>query len=399
MAHPEGLSQWTALVTRELPVLSTPHARVLALWSYGIALTRSCACPTVACFLALVLGKKYEALRQCLGEWCYDAADQQGLNRRDVEVTTCFAPLLAWVLRLWTGKQVALALDATSLGDQFTVLAISVVFRGNAIPVAWKVLPAQEKHAWRRQWLVLLRRLRPAIPPDYQVIVLADRGLYARWLFRRIVRLGWHPFLRINTAAKFRPLGQDHWYRLRALLPSAGQTWCGRGTAFVSAECRLPCTLLACWEHGYTDPWFILTDLAPQAADPHWYLVRGWIEQGFKCTKRGGWQWQQTRMTHPSRVERLWLALAVATLWVISVGAALEQAADLPALQDLAPSPVAPPRPRRLRLFRLGLLHLLACLVTTRPLPLPHRLVPDPWPDPARDPPASSPHSTTAPAA
>jgi len=29
--------------------------------------------------------------------------------------------------------------------------------------------------------------------------VLADRGLYARWLFRRIVRLGWHPFLRIKT--------------------------------------------------------------------------------------------------------------------------------------------------------------------------------------------------------
>jgi hypothetical protein len=361
-----------------------------------MVLTRTCACSTVACFLALVLGKKYEAVRQCLREWCYDAPDKQGLNRQEVEVTTCFAPLLAWVLRLWAGKRVALALDATSLGDQFTVLAISIVFRGNAIPVAWKVLPAQEKHAWRREWLVLLRRLRPALAPDYEVIVLADRGLYARWLFRRIVRLGWHPCLRINTAAKFRPAGQDRWYWLRELLPSAGQTWCGRGTAFVSVECRLSCTLLACWEHGYTDPWFILTDLDATAADPHWYLVRGWVEQGFKCSKRGGWQWQQTRMTDPRRVERLWLALAVATLWVISVGDALEQAADLPALHDLAPSPVAPTRPRRLRLFRLGLLHLLACLVTIRPLPLPHRLVPDPWPAPPSNlPAAASPHSTT----
>ena len=36
MAHPEGLSQWTATVARELPVLSSAQARVLALGSYGM---------------------------------------------------------------------------------------------------------------------------------------------------------------------------------------------------------------------------------------------------------------------------------------------------------------------------------------------------------------------------
>src|SRR5580765_1480318 len=33
------------------------------------------------------------------------------------------------------------------------------------------------------------------------------------------------------------------------------------------------------------------------------------IEQGFKITKRGGWQWQRTRMTDPQRAARLWLAV------------------------------------------------------------------------------------------
>ena len=36
--------------------------------------------------------------------------------------------------------------------------------------------------------------------------------------------------------------------------------------------------------------------------------------------KRGGWQWHQTKTTDPARAMRLWLALAVATLWVVSVG-------------------------------------------------------------------------------
>jgi hypothetical protein len=103
-----------------------------------------------------------------------------------------------WVISWWEGRQLALALDATSLGTRFTVLAVSVLYRGCAIPVAWVILPANQKHAWRGEWLRLLHRLHRVVPRHTTVIVLADRGLYAPCLFRRIVRLGWHPALRIN---------------------------------------------------------------------------------------------------------------------------------------------------------------------------------------------------------
>src|SRR6266511_4135876 len=99
----------------------------------------------------------------------------------------------ATVLALWSFG-IAFTLYASSLGDQFVVLAVCVVYRGCGIPVAWTILPAGKKRGWRREWLRMLRVLRPAIPRAWTVLVLADRGLYARWLFRRIVRLGWHPF-------------------------------------------------------------------------------------------------------------------------------------------------------------------------------------------------------------
>src|SRR3989442_10917239 len=51
----------------------------------------------------------------------------------------------------------------------------------------------------------------------FRSLVLADRGLYARWLFRRITRLGWHPFLRINTGGTFRPKGQVRGVSLKTL--------------------------------------------------------------------------------------------------------------------------------------------------------------------------------------
>ena len=69
----------------------------------------------------------------------------------------------------------------------------------------------------------------------------------------------------------------------------------------------------------------ILTDLPPEASTACWYGLRAWIEQGFKITKRAGWQWQRTHMTQPERAARLWLAVAVATLWLLSVGGEAEE--------------------------------------------------------------------------
>jgi hypothetical protein len=57
------------------------------------------------------------------------------------------------------------------------VLVVSVVYRGCAIPVAWTVLAATEKHAWRSEWLRMLRPVRAGVPRRLFVIVLAERGL------------------------------------------------------------------------------------------------------------------------------------------------------------------------------------------------------------------------------
>ena len=68
MSRHGGLFSWTAMVSTHLPHLSQPQARVLALWSYGIAMTRSCGRLTVATFLALLLGQKVATLEQRLYE-------------------------------------------------------------------------------------------------------------------------------------------------------------------------------------------------------------------------------------------------------------------------------------------------------------------------------------------
>jgi hypothetical protein len=113
--------------------------------------------------------------------------------------------------------------------------------------------------------------------------------------------------------------------------------------------------------------------------------VRAWIEQGFKLTKRGGWQWQRTRMTDPERAARLWLAVAVATLWLLSVGGEAEASippSTLPNVGEFLGHARRQRRATQLRLvsiFRQGWNLILGALLNQYPLPT-GRFVPEPWP-------------------
>lgn len=396
MSRHDGLSQWTAVVSTQLPHLSRAQATGLALWSYGMVLTQSCGITTVAALLAALLDQHDSTLRQRLREWCYDAPDKRGSNRHDVLVPACFAPLLRWVLAWWSPdeRRIVLVMDATTLGQRCTVLVISVVYRGCAIPVAWHILAATRKEAWRPHWEALFDHLQPSVPADWTVLVLADRGLYARWLFQHIVRHGWHPFLRINGGGQVRRAGAATFRPLTTVVPQVGTQWRGAVTCFVTREAQLRCTLLARWDAGYSEPWLILTDLEPTIGDAAWYGMRTWIEGGFKDCKRGGWQWHQTKMTDPARAMRLWLAIAVATLWVVSVGGAAETSLPASSLENLPEGHVARrrgtsrARARLLSCFRRGIVTILAALLRGEPVPQ-GRLLPEPWPS---DPPAIATH-------
>ena len=158
------VDEWTTVICTYLSHLSRPQAAVLALWSLGMVLARSCALTAVGTLLATWQDRKEQTVRQQLREFCYEAEAKRGFHRQALAVEPCFVPLRRWVLHRWQGTQLALALEATTLGTRFTVLAGSVVYRGCAIPVAWTILPANQPHAWRREWLRMLRTLRATRP-------------------------------------------------------------------------------------------------------------------------------------------------------------------------------------------------------------------------------------------
>lgn len=391
MTRPDGLSQWQQLVSTQLPHLSRPQVLGLCLWSMGIVLAQRCGLRQVAVAIAYLLCRHENSVREQLRDTYRDASHKRGAKRgdkrRSLDVRSCFAPLLRWVVCLMpsTCRQLALAMDATTLGQRFTVLSIHVVIQGCAIPIAWHIVEATAKGAWRPHWQALFAELQGAVPADWTVVVAADRGLYAKWLFHTITALGWHPLLRINRQGKYCPAGSSSFRPLSQVVSKGGRGWKGEVVCFSSPERQLRCTLLARWDHVYQDPWLVVTDLPPAQADVAWYGLRAWIEASYKDLKHDGWRWEQTKMSDPRRAERVWLVMALATLWVVSIGSAAEAALPAAAREKLPPRHIARrsarglPSARTLSCFHRGRLLLLTALVRGQELPL-MQLHPEPWP-------------------
>ncbi|WP_017659078.1 transposase [Baaleninema simplex] len=318
-------------------------------------------------------GEKFTNVRQRLQQWYKEKRQAYGRKYAELDVASCFAPLLKWVLELLgESDDLFLALDATHIGQKFIVLSLNVLYRGSGIPVAWKIVKASQKHPWKPLWQDLLRRLSGVVPESVRVWVLADRGLYACWLYEEIVALGWHPLLRINSQGYYQVRSGEtlaDWQPLEQVV-RVGESFSQPVRCF--RQNPLDCTLLARWDEDYKDPWLLLSDASPQSASAAFYGFRSWTEAAYRDLKSDGFNWQRTRLTHPHRAECLWLAMSVALLWLITEGACREDS-QKPSTSPRTDSDstglaAATLRPRTLSCWRLGCISFVVRLFQGLPL-------------------------------
>jgi hypothetical protein len=341
-------------VQERLPGLRPAQQRGLAEWVTG-TLAASSACEASVLEALAETPSAWHAARERLRAWLYDGADRPAPCRTQVDVQTCFAPLVQWVLSWWQGDPLPLALDATLDRTRHAAVVVSVLYRSTALPVGWVVLPANEPGAWLEPLEPVLAALASAIPATRPVILFADRGLWSPTLWGWVQAHGWAAVLRIQRHHHFAPCGQAGRPAVQ-WVAGPGHAWVGAGTAF-TRERRLPATLVVVWAAGQTEPWVLLTTLPPQQVGVLWYGLRMWIEHGFRALKSIGWQWERTRRTDPTRVARYWLVLAVATLWTVAVGTRVEDAWQRGRAPGALhhPPPSAAPGRRVLSVFRRGL--------------------------------------------
>ena len=94
---PAAFHSRTDCITRHLPNLRSSQVKGLALWVGATILARS-DCQHAVLGAVQRLGLNRHHTRQYLREWLWDGASRAAPCRIQLEIATCFAPLLRWVL-------------------------------------------------------------------------------------------------------------------------------------------------------------------------------------------------------------------------------------------------------------------------------------------------------------
>lgn len=148
-----------------------------------------------------------------------------------VVVTKIWADFLAEVLPFWHGKPMRFVLDCTPFRADATIVYLGLVVHSRVLPVAWAVLPGQDK--WEEaQWTIVARLLDRVIPhlKEADCTLIADRGLTGFPLVKICRDRGWQYLLRVckeHTCQRKMGKGWSSWCRFDVCVQKSGQQWYG----------------------------------------------------------------------------------------------------------------------------------------------------------------------------
>jgi hypothetical protein len=205
------------------------------------------------------------------------------------------------------------------INDTINLLYVSVAYGRRALPLGWVVVPHEGNSNLRLQQQ-LLRWFKQCLPEGARTTIIADREFHsirlATWIEKR---LGLNFVLRIKAGTQVEY--QGHWYSAGELAsPKRMRIWKSiKVTMNRRASHRV--NLVTVWEKGQEEPWLLITNLTAARTVREIYATRFWIEEMFSDHKSRGLNLESTRLTDPKRLERLLVAVTLAYLWIMEVGA------------------------------------------------------------------------------
>src|SRR6266852_1865891 len=236
-----------------------------------------------------------------------------------------YTPLLqaAWID--WpVGSRLSIALDTTAL-TPFVLIRASLIYRGRAIPLAWRAMHHRSTTVAFEDYQPVLEQVRSIVPPSLVITLLADRGFVHEHLLHYVHKQHWHLRLRLmsNTLVH---LPDQPVSAIRDLCPPAGHQRFFQQVALLGAAVGPLSLALACPLDTPDDPWFVASDEPTNAETLDEYGLRFDIEETFLDEKSGGFQLQASELATPEALGRLLLIVAIATLHLTSLGLGVVQA-------------------------------------------------------------------------
>ena len=245
------------------------------------------------------------------------------LHNEKLDPQAIYTDLVTAALVNWQGETIHLALDTSMVWNRFVIVRIALVYRGRALPVAWKVMEHGSASVAFEDYIEVVRSAAQLLPLHCQVILLADRGFADVNLMSLCTELGWSFTIRAKQSLLVYRAGKSK-CKFSQLIPPK-ETIHFHHTVQITDRRFGPVYLAL--GHVRTpnshEQWLLISDRTTSLDTFDEYGLRFDIEESFLDDKSAGFQLESSQIRNADALSRLCLILATATLYLASTGTAV----------------------------------------------------------------------------
>jgi hypothetical protein len=196
---------------------------------------------------------------------------------------------------------------------------ISVVYKGRALPLAWRVRQVPKGHFPEDFHINLVELVMSVIPEGTEVVFLGDGEFDGIDLQEVMNDSGW--FYACRTAKSTVATWEGIQFNLDLLGSSikAGMLIELKEVQF-TRNAYGPVMVMCCWAKDEAEPLYLVSNLSLAEEAIKYYQKRFRIETFFSDQKSRGFNIQKSHLEDPQRLSRLLIATCLAYIWLVYLG-------------------------------------------------------------------------------
>ena len=243
---------------------------------------------------------------------------QRWLNNPRINVHRIYKSLIKAALADWSESKIFLALDSSLFWDEYCLIRLSVIHRGRALPLVWRVMKHESASVSFIDYREMIQQAQSRLPKSATVVLLADRGFVHTELMTMLTsQLGWHYRIRIKSNTW---IWKGNWCQPKSFHLNCGEAICLHNVQIHKGEFYGTVHVIIARNNINGELWAVVSSEKTTLQTFAEYGLRFDIEENFLDDQSAGWNVQRSMIRDVCALSRLWFILSVATLYVSAQG-------------------------------------------------------------------------------
>lgn len=251
------------------------------------------------------------------------------IKNKHIAYESHFLPFIEIVIASLGLTEYRLSIDTSKVGRNCLMLTIGLVYKKRVIPLVWMVYKGQKGHSSAEKQLALLEQVRKLLPEGAAVIITGDAEFdgteVVNWIMAQPT---WEYACRTAKNTQVRSGKEGEWQTLEDIAPPPGESQQINDLYFTRKEVG-PVNIAFIWNEKEQEHIYLVTSAQTLQETQRWYRRRFKIETLFADAKSRGFGLDKSGIRHAARMERFVIAVFLAYIWMLYLGALVIQTGKL----------------------------------------------------------------------